>query len=145
MIDLKHFNTILVVAGSRGYSNKLDFKDLLEEYLQDLNGPILFVSGDAVSGADKLIIEYCEERNLPLLKIPAEWDNLEVEPLLIKYNKGKPYNALAGHNRNQKMINIATHLLVFWDGKSPGTRNAIKSAEKRKVKTKVILIDLETN
>jgi hypothetical protein len=144
-MNLKQFSTILVVAGSRGFSNKLDFKDLLEDYIQDLNGPILFVSGDATSGADKLIIQYCEGRNLPLLKIPAEWDNLETEPLMIKYSKGKPYNALAGHNRNQKMINIATHLLVFWDGKSPGTRNAIKSAEKRKVKTKIILIDIETN
>lgn len=140
-MDIKHFKTRLVVAGSRGYANKLDFKDILEEYIQELEQPILYISGDATSGADKLIIEYCEERILPLLKVPAEWDNLETEPLLVKYSKGKAYNALAGHNRNQKMINMATHLLVFWDGKSPGTRNAIKSAEKKHIRTKVILIE----
>jgi hypothetical protein len=66
---------------------------------------------------------------IPINEYPALWDDLTALPCLIKYNKyGKPYNALAGSNRNLLMAQNAEGIIAFPGG--TGTENMVKQAKK---------------
>ncbi len=61
---------------------------------------------------------------------PAPWDVLEVPVAQVRVRRdGTRYNAAAGMARNAWMAAYGTHLVAFWDGKSPGTRGMIRLAE----------------
>lgn len=107
----------VIVAGSRTF---LDY-DLMCRELDNLfwispefeNRDIKIVSGMA-DGADTLAIRYADEHQLTKILFPANW---------------KSYKRIAGFLRNEDMLSIATHLVVFWDGKSSGTRHMIEIAK----------------
>lgn len=68
--------------------------------------------------------------NLWMLDFPAMWNDLTTQPLLIRYRKdGSPYNALAGHIRNQKMVDFGPELCVRFPGGS-GTADCASRAHK---------------
>jgi hypothetical protein len=96
----------IIIAGSRNFDNfiflrnKMDFL-LLESSIED----VLIISGTA-RGADKLGERYAETRGIEIKRMPANWD---------KHGKS------AGYKRNEQMAQIATHCVLFWDGKSRGT------------------------
>ena len=106
----------LIVAGTRSFNDY----DLVKKELDSLKSYPEFkygftiVSGCA-QGADQLGERYARENNLPIAKFPAEWD---------KYGKK------AGPIRNEKMAKAANACIVFWDGKSRGTKNMIDNARK---------------
>lgn len=84
------------------------------------------VSGTA-KGADEFGEILANKSSVPVTRFPADWKNLDTLPCKIKQNKYGKYNALAGHNRNQKMAEYAEALVAVWDGKSPGTKNMIET------------------
>ena len=51
---------------------------------------------------------------------------------------GDKYWKLAGLHRNELMAKEADACIVFWDGKSTGTKNMIDLAKKYKLKLRVI-------
>lgn len=103
---------------------------------------ILYISGAAKTGADALVIEWCEVRGHPYLPMPADWDDIEAEGAVIKTNsRGKQYNARAGFTRNENMAKIATDLLVFWDMKSRGTRDMYNLGKKYNLVKSCVAID----
>ena len=106
----------LVVAGCRDYSDYSVASIEIEKHIQtlDVNCSVIIVSGCA-EGADKLGERYASEHNLTVERFPAEWD---------KYGK------YAGPRRNAQMAKVADGVLVFWDGKSRGTKNMIENAKK---------------
>lgn len=87
------------------------------------------------TGADTLGKKFAEGWNLGIKDFPAKWDDLSVIPCVIKYNKyNKPYNALAGRNRNEQMAKYASETpngicIAIWR-ETPGTKNMIELAEK---------------
>lgn len=103
------------------------------------NENIEIISGMA-KGADTLGVKFAEKYNLVLKKFPAKWDDLCAIPCKILENSHGRYNALAGHNRNQKMAEYASNdnsfgvLILFWDGKSSGSKN---------MKNQAIMFDLK--
>lgn len=98
------------------------------------------VSGGA-SGVDTLAIDYAKANRIPYTEHFAEWDNLDALPCVVKNNKqGKLYNALAGHNRNQRIINDADFLIAFTHGSS-GTRDSIEKARKKGIPIEIVWID----
>ena len=107
----------VIVAGSRGF---FDY-DLMCRELDELfwassefdDGDIKIISGMA-DGADSLAIRYADERKLTKILFPANWNK---------------YHRVAGFLRNEDMLSVATHLVVFWDGKSSGTRHMIEIAK----------------
>lgn len=107
----------VIVAGSRGF---LDY-DLMCRELDKLfwdspefaDRDIKIVSGMA-DGADTLAIRYADERELTKILFPANW---------------KSFHRIAGFLRNEDMLSVATHLVVFWDGKSNGTRHMVEIAK----------------
>lgn len=125
--ELKDYNIRVIVAGSRGFSDKILFHEKMINFLEDVDEPVLFISGAAPSGADDLIIRWCKRYGYPCKEQPADWDK---------------YGRSAGFKRNVEMAKIATHLIVFYDGISPGTTHMLEQAEPSAYNliTKTILI-----
>lgn len=65
-------------------------------------------------GADSLAHNFAVQNNMEVHCFPADWN---------KYGKA------AGMIRNKQMGNFADTLLVFWDGKSKGTKHMIDYME----------------
>ena len=125
----------VIIAGSREFNDYEKLYNFCEKVLANQKD-IEIVSGTA-SGADKLGERYAKEKGYKLKEFPAKWTDLDATPCSVKYDKNKkPYNVLAGLNRNEKMAKYADALIVFWNGKSSGTKNMIESATKNKLKIK---------
>lgn len=116
--------------------------DYLEGFVDDKES-LVFISGNARSGADALIIRWCKEHGYPWAEFDAAWDDLNAPGAVIMENKfGKQYNAVAGYDRNDKMATVGTKLVIFWDGLSKGTKQMRERAGERKLKIVTILIDI---
>lgn len=116
----------VAIIGSRSFQNY----ELLKSKILPYRGSITEIVSGGASGADTLGENYAKENNIPRKIFPAEWDNFN-EPCKIRVNRnGKEYNALAGFNRNQTIIENSDFVVVFWDGKSPGTRDSMSRAHK---------------
>lgn len=114
---------------------------LLEE---NPGNEILYISGKAHSGADKLVIVWCRDRGYHYIEVPADWKDIEVKGAVVAYDSfGRPYNKRAGHMRNEVMAKIATHLIAFWDLKSPGTKGMLDLGDKYDLKKFRVIIDIE--
>lgn len=110
----------LIIAGSR------DFKDydFLEQRVLSFikrhrvdKEPVEIVSGGA-RGADRLGEKFAKKFSLVVHRMPAEWDK---------------HGRAAGHIRNGEMAEIATHCIVFWDGRSRGTQDMRLKAMTKKL------------
>ena len=116
-----------IIAGSR---NGIDINTVRQAMTETPFKISEIVSGTA-KGVDLHGEKIGMEFNLPIHRFPADWNNLEVEPGVIKRNRqGNMYNALAGHNRNREMALFAEALVAVWDGKSKGTKNMIDTMKK---------------
>jgi hypothetical protein len=135
-LNLKEMRVI--IAGGRDFQHYKLMKYKMIEILKNITTPITIIQGGA-EGADKLAITFAKERGYKMKQYDAEWDNLLAPGAIIKNNSfGKPYNAKAGIDRNEKMAKNADALVAFWDGKSPGTKSMIDIAERHKLKIRVI-------
>jgi hypothetical protein len=85
------------------------------------------VSGCA-DGIDQVGEEWARMAGLPVRQFPADW---------------KRYGRAAGRQRNLQMAVYADALIAIWDGKSPGTRHMIATAERMGLKVFVYRTDLE--
>lgn len=109
----------LSVIGSRSFQNEL----LLNDTLGSLNDSIgLIISGGA-KGADKFAEKWAIQNKVPFKPILPEWD---------KFGKA------AGIKRNRLIVEESDFCLIFWDGKSSGTRSSIDFCKKLKKPCKVI-------
>jgi hypothetical protein len=79
---------------------------------------------------------YAKEKGYQVERHPADWKNLNVPIVKVRYNQYGAYNSMAGHNRNMEMLKSIKEnpdggfVVVFWDGKSKGTENMIEIAKK---------------
>lgn len=118
----------VVVAGSRSFNDydllkrKMDFylSDRIDRDREFFN--IEIVSGTA-RGADSLGERYARERGFALKEFPANW-NL--------------YGKRAGMIRNKEMRDYADAVVVFWDGKSRGSKNMIELAVEEKLPVRIV-------
>lgn len=126
----------VIIAGSRDFN---DYKKLSQycdrtiESLREDDRPIEIVSGTA-QGADRLGEKYARERGYKIKPFPAPW--LEIDdkpPKEIVTRSGRKYWVRAGHFRNEKMARYADALILFWDGKSKGSKNMLKVAKHYKL------------
>lgn len=109
----------VIIAGSRNFEDYA----LMSEKLNDLfvhssefNGSVIKIISGMAKGADTLAIRYADEHKMTKVLFPANW---------------KSYLRIAGFLRNRDMLNIATHLIAFWDGKSSGTKDMIDIAQEK--------------
>jgi len=129
----------VIIAGSRGFNNYDLLKSKCDQYFQNLNKAEIEIVCGGATGADNLGLEYAKEKNIKFSEHPANWNDLS-EPCVIKYtSKGNKYNALAGFKRNEDMAKYSDALILFWDGKSPGSKDMLSLAKKYNLKYKVVL------
>ena len=87
--------------------------DRVEDYVRSLPPDTSLVTGSA-SGVDAAVTRAARERGLPVLRVPASFEEA-----------GDPRRS---SERNQKLIDQADALVAFWDGSSQGTRMTIERA-----------------
>lgn len=105
----------VIIAGGRNFNDYSRLKNVCSFYLGNkIPNEIEIVSGTA-NGADKLGEIYANENGYKIKRFPADWD---------KYGKS------AGHKRNLQMAEYADALILFWDGKSKGSKSMLGYAEK---------------
>ena len=120
----------IAIIGSRTFNDYNRLKRILDLY------PISKMISGKAEGADSLGERYADENEIIKKIYPAKWDDLTVEPCVIKTNKhGKQYNALAGFNRNTDIIKNCDMVIACWDGKSPGTKDSLDKAQEFKKTT----------
>jgi hypothetical protein len=123
---LQVYGSIVIVAGSRSFNNYPLFCDVMKDWKRDhghtLDTLWTFLSGDARKGADFMIKRYCglvDQWGNPLTPNGMDDDCVLLPALWNEYGKR------SGMLRNHEMGDIATHLVVFWDKKSSGTKDML--------------------
>ncbi len=103
----------LLIAGGRDFQDY----DRLKKYIDWLRTKydITEIVSGMARGADTLGYMYAMENNIKVAKFPAEW-NL--------------YGNKAGYVRNFEMGKYCDNAVIFWDGKSKGTKSMIDIMEK---------------
>ena len=130
----------IAVIGSRSFSNYRLLSEKLDK-IQQLQQIDVIVSGGA-KGADSYSEFWANMHNVETKIFLADWDNITRPGATVKRNKyGKQYDSSAGHVRNQLIIDYADIIVAFWDGRSPGTNNAIDLAKDANKPIKVFLVD----
>ena len=127
----------IIISGGRDFNDYFLVKKTLDEYLTGLrlNNPefhyyrdVEIISGRA-KGADRVGEQYADSLNLRVACFEADWYT---------------YGRLAGPIRNRQMAKYASEdgyygvLIAFWDGKSKGTADMIKAAEKYGLEVHVV-------
>jgi len=128
-LNPKDYQVRIIVAGTRNWFDKRTFHETLLKYLKRFDVPVLFISGAAPTGADRMIIDWCKKYKYPCLECPADWDNL-----------GKS----AGFVRNVDMSEIGTHLLCYWNLISTGTKHMREISSDKNLTITTIAIRIET-
>lgn len=109
----------VAVVGSRGFEDKaLLFQTLdnLRDHYNAFDQFDLIISG-GVAGVDKLAEQYAKERHIKTkIFLPDYAKHLRVAPI----------------RRNAQIVEAADLIVAFWDGKSKGTGNTMKTAVKFK-------------
>lgn len=111
----------VIIAGSRNFNDYNSLKNKLDIILKNQK-EVTIVSGTA-RGADRLGERYAEENHHKLEKYPAMWDI---------------YGKKAGYMRNEEMAKFSDACVVFWDGKSKGTKHMIDIAKNFKLNLRII-------
>lgn len=116
----------VVVAGGRTFTDLPRMEEVLLHLFRDKDlRDIVIISGTA-RGADQTGEQFAHKYAMELWKFPADWDT---------YGKG------AGHIRNAEMRDNADAVVVFWDGKSRGSKNMIDISKKKGLPTRVIMYE----
>ena len=132
----------IIIAGSRLFKDYHMLRKVTLDILAKLQYTYVVGRKDIevlcgmASGADLLGKKFAEEFDLKIIPFPADWNNMTATRVVVKYRDGKPYNAVAGHNRNLEMVKYASQdenqqgvLIAFTMG-TDGTKNTIKEAKK---------------
>ena len=114
----------LVVAGGREFENYKLLSTQLDKYLHDIihTHEVIILSGCA-KGADSLGEQYARERGFKVEQHPAAWEQ---------------YGDAAGPIRNKEMTGEADAVIVFWDGKSKGSKSMINCAKEQGIPCKIV-------
>ena len=110
----------IIIAGGRDFD---DFKSMyiILNKLKWKEDDII-ISGTA-RGADSLGERYAEIKGLSVKQFPAKWEE---------------YGKKAGFIRNEEMAIYSTGAIIFWDGKSRGTKSMIELMKKYNKPFKII-------
>jgi hypothetical protein len=119
------------IVGTRKRDSLIDYREVRSAFNEIYQAGDIICSGLCPKGADRFAVIIANELELSdnkRLWFPAKWDDLNVPNTRIKYNKwGKPYNVLAGFNRDTDIARESDILIacVAKDRKG-GTEDTIK-------------------
>ena len=122
----------IIIAGGRDFDDYDMLKSEMDKYLFEDVGISTATGGypDEVEvvtgcarGADALGERYAVENGYLVIYFPANWDQ---------------HGRAAGPIRNREMAEYAGTCVVFWDGKSRGSKNMIDTARELSLDTHVV-------
>lgn len=117
--------TRIIVAGSRGFTDKERLYSVLDNRLANIKDDVEIISGHC-RGADMLGEQYAKEHGIPFVLFPADWGR---------------YGKRAGYIRNDKMARYASEkdgiLIAFPVGEARGTKMMIRIAHSYGLETDV--------
>jgi hypothetical protein len=124
----------VLVTGGRNYNNAAFFYQFMEA-LHKKVGITALIEGGA-SGADRMAATWADAENLPHLIFKADWDNVDVPGAYAKVNNktGLVYNAMAGFQRNQDMIDDGKPDLCIACPGGSGTADMVRRCKKAGIK-----------
>lgn len=111
----------VIVAGGRDFNDYPLLEQKLDKLLEN-KSDVEIVSGLA-RGADSLGLKYASQKNLPVKKFPANWNE---------------NGTMAGYERNIQMADYANACICFWNGKSRGTKHMIRMAREFNLQLRII-------
>lgn len=132
--------TRLGITGGREYTDKNRVYREIDEFRKTHPNITTIVVGDA-RGTDWAGREYAKEKRLKLDEKKADWSDMSEPCFKKKRADGSFYNALAGHKRNQVIVNNSDALLGFWNGKSTGTADCMKRGRDKKIEVKEVRVN----
>lgn len=110
----------VLVCGGRSYDDRTRFFSFMDRVLEAIRGTgetpkrdVVIIHG-AARGADSLADDYGRERELRVIRYPADW---------------KTHGRAAGPIRNRLMLTENPHVVIAFPG-GKGTANMINLAEK---------------
>lgn len=112
----------VIIAGTRSFDDYELLKTKMDRLLSQQRD-VEIVSGTA-RGADQLGERYAAEKGFPIKQFPADWNI---------------YGKSAGYRRNAEMAEYADAAVVFWDGKSRGSKHMIDLAKSKGLAVRVIV------
>lgn len=98
-----------IIAGSRSITDR----EYIFAKLDAIPDITEVVSGGA-EGVDLIGEDWATKKGIPIKRFDPDW---------------KLFGKQAGKVRNTQMARYADRLVAFWDGKSPGTKHMIETAE----------------
>lgn len=120
-----------VIAGSRSIKDYALVKQIIEDTIANEDLTLTAVISGRAYGVDRLAEQWANEVGLPIIEMPADWNDVSSPQAVVKYNQqGKPYNAIAGHWRNEAMAKAGDILILIHDGVSTGSLNMLEQAKK---------------
>lgn len=92
-----------------------------------------YMDGKRVANVDILGAQWARANLIPVKHFAAHWGILDAPDAAIRRNlrTGEFYNAKAGPDRNQRMVDEADALILVWDGKSSGSADVKRRAERK--------------
>ena len=125
MKQIEDFETRIIIAGSRKFTNYEKLESEVLGFLDSINSDDLCIISGGAKGADWLGEQFAKNHNIPLFVFKANWD---------KYGK------MAGPIRNREMAKYATHLIVFIANDSKGSKDMYNVAIENSIISKRIFI-----
>ncbi len=124
----------VLVCGGRDFKKYQFICRQLTLMAEDWPMECKIISG-AASGVDEIAIDWAQEMRLPWQEFSADWTDLSHPDAVIRTRRdGTKYDALAGHRRNQKMLDEGKPDLVVAFPGGTGTADMVKRAIKAGVK-----------
>jgi hypothetical protein len=129
---------IIVITGSRIWTNEAQIKDRLQRLQQEHENLTIVVGYDPIAdrpqGVDKMVYKWCDVLGISVIPEPADWKNGRI------IRAGNRNVNLAGFDRNELMLDKHKpgKVVAFRaKGKSNGTDHCIKEARRRNIEVEV--------
>lgn len=121
----------VIIAGSRSIFNY----GAVSKAIEDSGFEVTEVVSGGARGVDRAGAVWGIQNGVKVTPFDAEWDNVDAPGAVIKrrHEDGKPYNARAGFDRNQRMADYTGSegsLVLVWDGRSGGAADMRRRARK---------------
>jgi YspA, cpYpsA-related SLOG family len=117
-----------IISGGRDFSDKIHLETTLKYCLKWWNLSLIITGG--ATGADTLAHNWATSHGLQTLVKKANWEDITREGAVIRKRRdGSLYDALAGHHRNQLMLNEKPNVVIAFKG-GTGTEQMITISRK---------------
>lgn len=125
----------ILITGSRDWTDRAAIHRAIAN--EAMMGSIVVVHGHCPSGADAIADEWVGVTGVYVERYPADWERSCDSSCYHRprFKNGKPYCPMAGHLRNQQMVDRGADVCyAFPLPDSRGTKDCIRRAKKAGIK-----------